>query len=217
MVSVSAFYKKFNGHIEQTRFELEPREVTWQNIGGSYVYGLELEFRKKLPVEGLMLGSNLSWAQSHVDMTQIIVSRDEINNTVTTEYESRKQQARTDETIDKDRVMAGQAPYLINAFLNYSDFNGINSLSLSYNVQGESLSVVGVGQVPDVYVKPFHSFNLNVTREIGERKNGQIRFTIDNILGDSKEQVWKNHESGDELFSRFDEGRTFTLRYQYSF
>ncbi|MFH6983234.1 TonB-dependent receptor [Marinoscillum luteum] len=217
MVSVSAFYKKFNGHIEQTRFELEPREVTWQNIGGSYVYGLELEFRKKLPVEGLMLGSNLSWAQSHVDMTQIIVSRDEINNTMTTEYESRKQQARTDETIDKDRVMAGQAPYLINAFLNYSDFNGINSLSLSYNVQGESLSVVGVGQVPDVYVKPFHSFNLNVTREIGERKNGQIRFTIDNILGDSKEQVWKNHESGDELFSRFDEGRTFTLRYQYSF
>lgn len=218
MVSLSAFYKGFDGHIEQVRFELEPTEVTWRNIGGSNVYGLELELRKNIPyVEGLLFGSNISWAQSRVDMTEIIVSEDPIRGTVTTEYESRLAQSRTDESLNKTRVMTGQAPYLINSFLNYSDSEGRINANLSYNVQGESLAVVGVGQVPDVYVKPFHSLNLNVMYNFGKEKSSQLTFGIDNILGDVREQVWQNYESDEEIFSRFDVGRTFSLKYRYTF
>jgi hypothetical protein len=219
MAAISLFYKRFDGHIEQTRFEKEPSEVSWQNIGGSTVYGIEIEFRKNLDriLRGLAAGTNISLASSRVDMNEIIVDRDAISGEITTEYQSRLAQARTAEDLDETRVMAGQAPYLINVFVSYTDEFDLTSANLSYNVQGRSLSVVGVGQVPDVYVRPFNSLNFNASRKVGQQKKGQVSFRVDNILGDKQEQVWANHDAEEEIFSRFSIGRTFTATFQYTF
>ena len=84
-------------------------------------------------------------------------------------------------------------------------------------MQGRSLSVVGVGQVPDVYVRPFNSLNFNASRKVGQQKKGQVSFRVDNILGDKQEQVWANHDAEEEIFSRFSIGRTFTATFQYTF
>lgn len=215
MVSISAYYKRFDGAIEMVRYQVNPFEVTWQNTGRSEAYGLELEFRKNLDfvLNGLSTGSNLSWTQSRVDMNDIIVNA----ATGTTELEARRGQARTGEKIKETRDMAGQAPYLINAFLNYADNAAITNINLSYNVQGESLFIVGVAEVPDVYARPFHSLNLNLSRQFRANGNSQITLSFTNILGDKKEQVWKNYEARDEINSRFDPGRTFSLKYSYSF
>ena len=214
MISVSGFYKQFDGHIELTRFEDPVNEYKPRNIGGSYVYGVELEFRKNLPfIQGLSTGANISYANSAVDMTEVIVS----DATGTTEYESRLAQARDGEDVDKTRVMAGQAPYLVNAFINYADMDGINNINLSYNVQGKSLSVVGIGQVPDVYSEPFNNLKLNVSRKFGAARNSKLTLRISNLLGDKKESYFVNYGDEKELFSRFDPGRTFTLTYAYTF
>ncbi|MBL3657775.1 TonB-dependent receptor [Fulvivirga sediminis] len=214
MVSLSGFYKKFDGHIELTRFEDPVNEYKPRNIGGSYVYGLELEFRKNLTfLQGLSTGANLSYTKSAVDMTEVVVS----DAQGTTEYESRLAQAREGESVDKTRVMAGQAPYLINAFINYSDYKGLTSINLSYNVQGKSLAVVGVGQVPDVYSRSFNSLKLNVSRKLGNKKNSTVTLRVSNLLGDKQEQYFENYDNQEELFSRFAPGRTFTLKYAYTF
>ncbi|GAA0892247.1 TonB-dependent receptor [Fulvivirga kasyanovii] len=218
MIAVSGFYKKFSGHIEMVRFQTEPTEVTWRNIGGSQVYGIEVEGRKRLGfIEGLSAGTNVTLAASKVDMTEIVVLEDGVTGEITSEFESRVEQARTGEDVDEDRVMAGQAPFLINTYLNFSDAEGNTNFNLSYNVQGESLAVVGVGQVPDVYVKPFHSLNLNASRKIGASKKSQLTMRVDNILGDSKDQVWKNYKADEQIFTSFDTGRTFTIKYSYNF
>ncbi len=217
MFAVSGFYKKFDGHIEQVRYQVAIREVTWQNIGKSEVFGVEFEFRKNLNfINGLSVGSNVSLIKSGVDTKEVIVFEDRITGAKTTEYESRLAQARTGESVKDTRPMAGQAPYLINGFINYSDINGFNNINLSYNVQGETLSVVGVGQVPDVYVKPFHSLNFNASRRIGHGKNSQITFGIDNLLGSVKKEIWKNYEASEILSSRLDYGRTFSIKYSYT-
>jgi len=219
MVAVSGFYKMFDGHIEQVRYQIEPREVTWQNIGGSTVYGVELEFRKNLDflVPGLSAGSNVSLAKSTVDTKEIIVFEDALSGEQTTEFESRQQNARTGETVEDSRNMAGQAPYLVNAYFNFSDNEGINNINLSFNVQGESLSVVGVGNVPDVYTQPFHSLNFNASRKFGGERNSQITLGINNILDDKREEMWQNFGAEDQVFSRLAPGRTFSVKYSYTF
>ena len=215
MVSLSGFYKKFDGHIELTRFETEPTQVTPRNIGDSYVYGVEFEFRKNLDflIGGLSAGSNISLAKSAVDLNEVFIDAEATK----TEYESRLEQARSGETVEDERDMAGQAPYLINAFVNYSDIDRVNNINLSYNVQGESLSVVGVGQVPDVYTRPFHSLNLNASRKIGAEKRSKITLGVNNILADEKEEFYKNYGDQEQVFSRFDVGRSFSISYSYTF
>ncbi len=215
MFAVSAFYKRFQGHIEQVRYQVEFSQVTWQNAGMSEIFGLEFEFRKNLDflVRGVSAGSNISLAKSNLDMSEIIVDK----NSGLTELEARRAQARNGETIDKTRPMAGQAPYLINAFLNYSDKDNLSNINFSYNVQGETLYIVGVAQVPDVYLKPFHSLNLNVSRRLHVDSKSMLTLRVDNILGSQKRQVWKNYKSPEEVFTKLNPGRTFTLKYTFSF
>jgi hypothetical protein len=77
-----------------------------------------------------------------------------------TEYELRQNNLRDGETLDQFRPMAGQSPYMVNATLSYEVREVDMNVSLAYNVQGEQLSIVSSGRVPDVYTIPFHSFEL---------------------------------------------------------
>lgn len=210
MISTSFFYKKFDGHIEMTRFENEPRQITPRNIAGSFVYGIELELRKNINViEGLSFGSNVSISKTEVDITKVYIN----DSKTRTEYDVRMDQARTGEAVKDNRPMAGQAPYLINAFFNYGDLEGRNNLNISYNVQGESLSIVGSGNLPDVYNKPFNSLNFNASRTFGLDQKSKITFGISNILNASRKQVYKNYGSAEEIFSIFELGTTFSIKY----
>lgn len=215
MISISGFYKKFDGHIERTRFETEPSEITFRNIGGSTVYGVELEFRKNLDflIPGASVGSNVSVQKSTVNLKEIFVDSDKTR----TEFESRQDQARTDETVDDTRTMAGQSPFLVNGFINFADEELINNFNLSYNVQGESLSVVGIGQVPDVYSRPFHSLNFNASRILDAERRAKITLKVNNILNDEREDFYKSFGDQEATFSLFQIGRTYKVSFSYNF
>jgi len=215
MFSVSAFYKKFDGHIEITRFEVDATQVTPRNVSGSFVYGLEFEFRKNLDFisTGLSLGSNISVSHTEVDITEVFVNeaRDR------TEYDVRSELARNGEIVKENRPMAGQAPYLINAFLNYSDLDEKYNFNLSYNVQGESLAIVGSGNIPDTYNKAFHALNLNVSRKFGLERRSKLTFGVSNILNSKRQQFFQNYDSVDEIASFLETGTTFSLKYGLTF
>ncbi len=214
MVSLTGFYKSFDGHIELVTFESQRGNVRPRNVGSSVVYGAEFEFRKKLGIKGLSGGSNISLAYSQVDTRTVIVGEGANKRT---EYESRVANAREGEKVDPFRPMAGQAPYLINAFLNWSNEENNTNVNLAYNVQGENLYIVGVARDPSIYVIPFNSLNLTAFHKFGEERNSRITLGIRNILNGENKYVYRSYGDQSETFSVFRPGQEIIAKYQYSF
>ena len=113
--------------------------------------------------------------------------------------------------------MGGQAPYLVNAFVNYTDRNGKLQMNMSYNVQGASLIVIGVGAVPDIYAEPFHSLNVTVSRTFGAKSNHRLAFGASNLLDSEREERYKAHGGSEGIYSVFAPGRTGSVAYSFSF
>jgi len=207
--SVSAFYKDFTNPIEQVSFATDPRSIQPRNVNDANVYGIELEMRKSLAfiaggLRNFVILANVSFIESEVEMSE-------------EEFNGRMSFQRTGETIERTRQLQGQSPYLINAGLQYDNLDGWEA-TLSYNVQGERLSIVGINANPDVFDQPFNSLNFYVNRTIGGA-DGKLRLGVgaDNILNDKVESFSKNFGSSDKIFSSLSPGTRFRFRFSYSF
>ncbi|NNF82155.1 MAG: TonB-dependent receptor [Flavobacteriaceae bacterium] len=209
MIAASAFYKDFTDPIELTFFLSAPTQVTPANLGNANVYGLEFEFRQRFgfiseDLSDLKLNANVSIIKSELTMSD-------------PEFEARTLAARDGETIERERDLQGQSPYLINIGLDYSlDEIGLQT-GLFYNVQGKTLEVVGTGIVPDVYTKPFHSLNFTLNKSFGEDKRSAIDLKIANILGSERESVFESFQTQDQIYSLRQPGTEFSLGYSYRF
>lgn len=217
MMSLSLFYKQFDGHIELVTFDIATNNVRPRNAGDSRVYGAEFELKKNLDfvapwLSNLSFGTNVTLANSEVDLKSVIV-----NESGLTEFESRQNNAREEETIKATRPMGGQSPYLVNAFLNYADQEGVLNANVSYNVQGESLFVIGVGGVPDIYTQPFHSLNFNVYRNFGVSRNHRLTLGVNNILMAERRDLYKGYDDAEAVYSIFKPGRSLSVTYGYNF
>jgi TonB-dependent receptor len=215
MISFSLFYKQFDKHIELVTYDIATNNVKPRNCGESAVYGAEFEMRKRLDFvgsafTGFAFGTNVSIARSEVDLRSVYVNDSEPK---TTEYESRLLNSRSGETIQGTRPMGGQSPYLLNAYLNYTSVDGRMNANVSYNVQGESLLIIGVGAVPDVYSQPFHSLNFNSYRNFGTDQKHRISVGVSNILKSERKDVYKGSGEHEAIYSVFRPGRTFSLTY----
>lgn len=211
LISVSAFYKQFDNPIElvripeqQTSTEFQPR-----NVGNGRLFGLEFEFRKSLDfvspaLRNFQASGNLTLTESRIDMTD-------------REFNSRKNFEREGETIENTRAMAGQAPYVINAGITYSNFEAGWEAGLFYNVKGETLEIVGVGLYPDVYFQPFHNLNFSLSKKLGADGRTQIDLKADNLLNDRLERFFQSFETEPEIFSSLNPGVTVSLGLSHNF
>lgn len=218
IIAVSGFYKTFENHIENVSFPTSPDDVKPRNAGSSYVYGVEFEVRKDLDfiapsLNGLSLGANVSIIQSFVDMNMVYV--DDAN--IKTEKESRESTKRDGEVIGDTRSMAGQSPYLINTYLNYSLYEAGLNFNVAYNVQGETLMVVGSGSVPDVYSVPFHSLSFNAFKTFGVTQRSKVTIGVDNLLNNSKDQVYKGYNAADQIYATYNPGTQYSIKYSFRF
>ena len=220
LISVSAFYKQFFGHIEKVSFPAAPDNITYRNSGDAAVYGLEFEIRKNLGntldstfISRFSVGANFTLVRSQVDLKSVIVDQ----STGQTEYELRLANLRGDETLSDTRPMAGQSPYAANFTLSYEEPKTNTNVSVAYNVQGEQLSIIASGRVPDVYTIPFHSLNFNAYRNFGKNKKSRITIGVNNILDDDRTLVYRSHGTDDLVFTSFKPGVGFSLKYGYTF
>lgn len=206
-VAVSGFYKHFTNPIELVAYSAAaPSNFQPRNVGNATVAGAEFEIRKNLGFMGLKnfeINSNLSYIYSGV-------TRD------TSEYQARVASARVGEEISLVRPMQGQSPYMINAGLSYNNAEKGWQGGLFYNVQGEKLYIVGVADNPDVYEVPFHSLNFNLLKNFGEEDRYQIGFSVNNILDDTRDRIFRSFESSSPYFSTWAPGRTFQASFRYS-
>ncbi len=209
MFAISGFYKKFEDPIEKSFFASAPTQLTVANLGSADVYGGEIEFRQNL---GFILESlkNLKFTlNASVTESELTMSDGEFN--------SRLGSARVGQTIDRKRQLQGQSPFLINASLNYTnDEKGLQT-GLFFNMQGETLEVVGLGGVPDVFTLPFESLNFTFNKAFGENKKSSIDVKVSNILGAERESVFQSFQAEDRVFSLRQPGTEFSIGYSYKF
>jgi len=211
MFAVSGFYKTFQDPIELTFYSgAAPTNTQHRNIGEAKVYGAEFEFRKDLDFIGL---TNFNFNVN----ASVIKSIQQMDKTPNGEYDTKLAGIRTGETMKDTRQLQGQSPYLINGTLSYENKKLNFDANLSYNVQGETLEVVGIAGIPDVYTLPFHSLGFNMSKKLGTEKNSTIRFAISNILNDERESIFKVYNTENELFSRKIPFQSFSLSYSYNF
>ena len=223
MVSLSFFYKDFTNHIALVSFSSRASQITPRNVGEASVLGTEFELRKNLgfispSLENLSAGGNLSLVFTKVDRRTVNVIDPDPNNPdePTDEYSKDVEWNNSAEGIDTHREMSGQSPYVVNGYLSYDNpLHGITA-NISYNVQGETLSVIGISEAPNRFVKPFNSLNLKVSKSFGEERNSKLSFSAKNLLNAEKKEVYK-FGNQEELFSLFKPGRLFQLKYTYTF
>ncbi len=210
-VSASVFYKQFDAPIELVRIPEQQTSTEYQprNVGDGALYGFEFEFSKNLDFVSPVLkyfniNSNVTLVKSKIEMTDA-------------EYNSRKTYEKTGETIDNTREMAGQSPYVVNAGFTYNNYESGLAAGLFYNVKGETLSIVGAGLFPDIYIEPFHSLNLSVNKKFGEDQNTKIDFKISNVLDQKHESYYQSFEAKKQAYNIFNPGRTLSIGLSYKF
>jgi TonB-dependent receptor len=205
MLSVALFYKHFDN----------PIEWTYRDAGGSYTYtfenalsannyGLEADVKKGLDFIGLpslSLSLNVSFIRSKVTFDE--------------------------ESLEHDRPMQGQSPWLVNTGVFYRHRNERWTAAALYNVIGRR--IVGIGKtdvssgasinndIPDMYEMPRHAIDLTVGRTFG--KHIEIGLSAKDIL--TQDVVFRQfprfHDAAGNLHTReqttkrFNPGRSIFL------
>ncbi|WP_291855852.1 TonB-dependent receptor [Marinilabilia sp.] len=210
-VSASVFYKQFDKPIELVRIPEQQTSTEYQprNVGDGQLYGFEFEFSKNLDFVSPVLkyfniNSNVTLVKSEIEMTDA-------------EYNSRKTYEKVGQTIDDTREMAGQSPYVINAGFTYNNYESGLAAGLFYNVKGETLSIVGAGLFPDIYIEPFHSLNFSVNKKFGADQNTKVDFKVSNVLNQRQESYYQSYKAENQVYNIFNPGRTFSVGLSYDF
>ncbi len=168
-VTFALFYKNFKN----------PIEWTYLDAGGSYTYtfenadeannwGVEADIKKDLAFIGLnnfSLGLNAAYVYSKVKFCK-------------------------ESSLERDRAMQGQSPYIINTSLFYDNRDLGLSAGLMYNRIGKR--IVGIGRadtssggsinndVPDTYELPRDLLDLSVSKKFGSKF--EIKASLKDLL-----------------------------------
>lgn len=206
--SISGFYKSFTNPIElinRTGTSGAP-ELYYSNVPKVTNYGTELEYRLKLGfinkakdstfLDGMTFYTNLSLIKSRVDLTNFTGSGGE-------------------------RPLQGQSPYIVNAGLMYNSFKGDWSASVSYNVVGQRIYIVGNVQEPSVWENGRNVIDFQISKIIKEKI--EIKLNVKDVL--AQDLVYfqdlngnlKYDEGTDNNWQNVTYGQTVSLSLKYNF
>lgn len=201
LLSFSAFYKKFTNPIEMVDNPVAVNpEITWQNVNKAELYGFELEARKQLnfiyPLRNMSFGSNFTYVYSFVSIDPAEL----------------EQIRATDPQAASTRVMYGQSPYILNAFLSYQGEKNGWSGNLSYNISGPRLDLVVKGGTPDVYEQPRGLLNLKIGKNLNDKWS--LTLSASNILN-SKYKKTYSYNGTEYLYENYQTGSTYSFGVNY--
>lgn len=192
ILSVSAFYKRFQDPIERVYLATSgTRIITFVNAKAATNYGLEFEFRKNLgsltpSLAPFTFFSNLTLMKSDIEIDNASVS-----------------------VTDQNRAMVGQAPYVVNLGTTYTSASGQWSGTILYNVVGERITEAGELPLPNVEEKPRHILDFALRFPVVPGLRG--KFDVKNIL-DAPYRVFQ----GSAVRQRFLTGRAFGIGFTWN-
>ena len=168
IVSVSGFYKTINNAIEQV-LDLGAvasgiSATTFANSTIATNIGAELEYRFKLSaifnndsskfLSNTTLFSNFAYIKSEVDNSNI--------------------------TGGEIRPLQGQSPYIVNAGIQYLDNDKDWGVSLSYNLIGRRIIIVGGNASPSIWENPRHVLDLQISKTF--KKKLELKLNVRDLL-----------------------------------
>lgn len=173
LVSISGFYKRITNATEMAvNAASQIKSLTYVNVPLVENIGLELEYRIKLSslfkndslniIKNTSFFSNFAYIHSKVDVSKINGSG------------------------ASTRPLQGQSPYIINTGIQYLDNENGWGVSLSYNVIGRRIVIVGSTAEPDFYEAPRHVLDLQLSKTI--KQKFEIKLNLRDIL--AQRQIW---------------------------
>jgi hypothetical protein len=198
VIALTGFYKYFDRPIETVTSA--SYVLSWENVEKAVNFGAEIEVRKSLDflapkskqkarqvLADFSIGGNFSYIYSNVDLAPCRLPGNEEPGFVVREDCREEFQVAT----SKQRPLQGQAPWVVNAYLEYdNDDIGLTS-RLLYNAVGPFITAVGAQGLPDIYQLPIHNLDLVISQRLlaykrndwGDLRNQLIlSFEVNNIL-----------------------------------
>lgn len=171
IVSVSGFYKRISNAVEQVvDASAQIKSLNFANVDLVENIGVELEYRFKLStlfntdsskfLSNTTFFSNFAYIQSKVDVSKIPFA--------------------------DPRPLQGQSPYIVNAGIQYVDNEKGWGASVSYNVIGRRIVLVGSTGEPNFWEAPRHVLDLQLVKSFKEKF--EIKFNIRDML--AQNQIW---------------------------
>jgi len=196
-ILLSVFYKDFTNHIEVVNFGGTIGFVWINNPNYTWLAGIELEGKKAI-TKSLEFRANLTLVNSHSRFEQLYVNGEG--------YIIKGIGVVT-------HTMLGQAPYVINSMLSYTLKRQGLTASLSYNVQGTRLVIVGTGSLPDIYELPRHLVDTKISKQIGKHFNASVK--VMDILNTSMVRSYKVDKKFVLDFDRYNYGTNYVFALSY--
>lgn len=204
VLAFTTFFKYLKDPIEEVqRSTGGSPQVTYRNAPKAYVIGAEFEARKGLEVISPVLKdftviSNLTLTHSR---TEIPAEQAQILTTAS-------------------YPLINQAPWVVNAALNYEHQSGINA-RVTYNVAGSSLVQVGTNGLPNAYFHSFNSLDMSVSKRFNE--HWRLKLQAENILNDNvlvtqgqKEEDVTGDGESDNVRLDYRKGATISVGVSYA-
>jgi len=194
-ISVSLFYKKFNNHIEVADFG---QWIIWVNNDSiAWVKGIELEGKKNIA----------KWLEFRANVT-LVDSRSAFNTNFLTPF-GYLQPGR-----NVDGTMLNQAPYVVNTMLTYSADKAGFSASVTYNVQGPRVVMIGsTADIPDVYELPRNLIDIKVMQRLG--KHYTLSLKVMDVLNTAIVRAYKIDGNYDLVFDTYKYGTNYVFAFSY--
>lgn len=195
VISVSAFYKKFENAIEETIQPLQSElGKSFANAQGDAInYGVELEFRKSFgfiaqSLRHFALNVNMSLINSEITVKQ--------GNAVDT------------------RTMWGQSPYSLNLGIFYLNPETQTSVNIAYNTYGrriQQVALVGMYNFedPHIYEMPRDIIDLSISQPVFNNKM-DLKLLVRDLL--NQNLIW---QQGGRTFQSNLRGTTIGLSLGY--
>ena len=160
------------------------------------VWGMEFEVVQNLgkvwkPLKKFFFGSNLLVAQSEIKKT-------------TERYAANKS---LDRHTPQNSPLFEQAPYSINAWLNYENNTSGTDITLTFNMVGERLVQINLTGEPDLYTQPVPFLDLVFSQRISKRV--LFKGYAKNILNPAIKTVYANPQTGGKWYGNEYINRSF--------
>ncbi|MGI9076249.1 MAG: TonB-dependent receptor domain-containing protein [Gemmatimonadaceae bacterium] len=157
VLSLGIFAKRFQDPIERVyRGTSGTRVTTFENANSADNYGVEVEVRKSLAfasqaLSNLTVFSNVTVMRSEIDVANVGAG-----------------------SVEANRAMVGQAPYVLNGGLTYATDGGRASATVLYNVVGRRVFAASLLPLPSVYEQERHVLDLSFRFPIWQGLSGKL-------------------------------------------
>ena len=164
IVSVSAFYKRFNNAIESYIDDVNSTPIiSYFNAEKANTYGLEFEGRKTLDFI-----SPTSFFKNTTIYANVAIIKSVVEN------------PNNPQLLEKNRPMVGQAPYVINAGIQHNVLANKMGINLLYNKVGRKIYKAGGQQFPSVWENPRDVIDFQLSYKVSRK--AELKFNAGDIL-----------------------------------